>query len=146
MFIKEYLIGNMRTKTLLIIALVIAMISIFFTGCTPEPVSIEFITLSKDIGPDSAPVDPATEFESGTSVIYISVKVNNMTPEDKLTVEWNYLETGDEINTSDFITEETGSGYIGFNVKVGQGFASGNYNVLVYLNDELYETLEFSVK
>jgi hypothetical protein len=145
MFIKEYLIGNMRTKTLLIIALVIVMISIFFTGCTPEPVSIELITLSKDIGPDSAPVDPATEFESGTSVIYISVKVNNMTPEDKLTVEWNYLETGDEINTSDFITEETGSGYIGFNVKVGQGFASGNYNVLIYLNDELYETLEFSV-
>jgi hypothetical protein len=146
MFIKEYLIGNMRTKTLLIIALVIAMISIFFTGCTLEPVSIESITLSKDIGPDSVPVDPATEFESGTSVIYISVKVNNMTPEDKLTVEWNYLETGDEINTSDGITEKTGSGYIGFNVKVIQGFASGNYNVLVYLNDELYETLEFSVK
>ncbi|MCJ7471903.1 MAG: hypothetical protein MUP02_03740 [Actinobacteria bacterium] len=136
----------MRTKTLLIIALAIAMISIFFTGCTLEPVSIESITLSKDIGPDSVPVDPATEFESGTSIIYISVKVNNMTPEDKLTVEWNYLETGDEINTSDGITEKTGSGYIGFNVKVIQGFASGNYNVLVYLNDELYETLEFSVK
>ena len=115
-------------------------------GCTPEPVSIESIILSKDIGPDSVPVDPATEFKSGTSIIYISVKVNNMTPEDKLTVEWNYLETGDEINTSDFATEETGSGYIGFNIKVDQGFPTGNYNVLVYLNDELYETLEFSVK
>ena len=137
---------NMRAKTLLIIALVIAMISISFTGCTPEPVSIESIILSKDIGPDSVPVDPATEFKSGTSIIYISVKVNNMTPEDKLTVEWNYLETGDEINTSDFTTEETGSGYIGFNIKVDQGFPTGNYNVLVYLNDELYETLEFSVK
>ena len=137
---------NMKAKTLLIIALAIAMISICFIGCTTEPVSIESIILSKDIGPDSVPVDPATEFKSGTSIIYISVKVNNMTPEDKLTVEWNYLETGDEINISDFTTEETGSGYIGFNIKVDQGFPTGNYNVLVYLNDELYEALEFSVK
>jgi hypothetical protein len=136
---------NMKTKTLLIIALVMAMISISFIGCTPEPVSIESIVLSKDIGPDSAPIDPAIEFESGTSIIYISIKVNNMTPEDKLSVEWNYLESGDEINTSGFTTEETGSGYIGFNIKVAQGFPTGKYNVLVYLNDEHYETLEFSV-
>ena len=137
---------KMRTKTLLIIATVITIISICFMGCTPEPVSIESIILSKDIGPDSVPVDPATEFKSGTSIIYISVKVNNMTPEDKLTVEWNYLETGDEISTTDFITEEAGSGYVGFNIiKMDQGFPTGNYNVLVYLNDELYETLEFSV-
>lgn len=136
----------MRTKTLLVIALVIVMISICLIGCTPEPVSIESITLSRDIGSDFAPIDPTTEFGPGTSIIYISVKVNNMTPEDKLTVTWNYLETGDEINTTDFITEDTGSGYIGFNIKVDQGFPSGNYNSLVYLNDELYETVDFSVK
>jgi hypothetical protein len=136
----------MRTKTLLVIALVIAIISINLMGCAPDPVSIESITLSEDISPDSIPVDPTTEFESGTSIIYVSVKVNNMTPDDKLSVEWNYLETGDEINTSDFTTEETGSGFIGFNIKVEQGFPTGNYNVIVYLNDELYETLEFIVK
>lgn len=147
MFSNEYPAGKkMRAKKLLIIALVIAMISISFIGCTPEPVSIESIILSKDIGPDSAPINPATEFEPGTSIIYISVKINNMTPDDKLTVIWNYLETGDEISTTDFITEEAGSGYVGFNIiKMDQGFPTGNYNVLVYLNDELYETLEFSV-
>ena len=134
----------MRIKTLLIVALAVAMTLISFTGCTPEPISIESIILSKDIGPDSVPVDPATEFKSGTSIIYISVKVNNMTPEDKLTVEWNYLESGDEIGTQT-TTGETGSGYIAFNMKVGQGFLKGSYNVLVFLNDELYETLEFSI-
>ena len=136
----------MRTKTLLIIALVIGIVSISFTGCTPEPVSIESITLSKGIGPDSAPVDPIKEFESRTSVIYISIEVSNMTPKDKLAVEWNYLESGDEIKTQ-ATTGETGSGYIGFNlIKKDESFPTGNYNVLVYLNDELYETLEFSVK
>ena len=136
----------MRAKTLVIIALVIVMISIFITGCTPEPVSIESITMSKNIGSDFAPIDPTIEFGPGTSIIYISIKVKNMTPEDKLTVTWDYLETGNEINTTDFVTEDTGSGYIGFNIKVDQGFPSGDYNALVYLNDELYETVEFSVK
>ena len=50
---------------------------------------------------------------------------------------WNYLETGDEINTTDFTPEETGQGYIGFNIKVDQGFPQEDYNVVVYLNDEL---------
>ena len=136
----------MRAKTLLVIALVIVLISVCLIGCTPEPVSIESITLSRDIGSDFAPIDPATEFEPGTSIIYISIKIKNMTPEDKLTVTWDYLETGDEINTTDFTTEDTGSGYIGFNIKVDQGFPSGNYNALVYLNDELYETVGFLVK
>ena len=86
------------------------------------------------------------EFESGTSVIYISIEVSNMTPKDKLAVEWNYLESGDEIKTQ-ATTGETGSGYIGFNlIKKDESFPTGNYNVLVYLNDELYETLEFLVK
>jgi len=118
----------------------------FLISCSPEPLSIESVTISKDIGEDFAPVDPANEFTSDTSIIYISVKVNNMTPEDKLSVTWNYLETGDEINTTDFIPDETVSGYIGFNIKVDQGFPTGNYNALVFLNDELYETVEFSVK
>jgi hypothetical protein len=134
----------MRVSSLLIV--LIALILLLSIGCEPEPFSIESVTISKDIGDDFAPVDPMDEFPAGTSIIYISVKVNNMTPEDKLSVTWNYLETGDEINTTDFQPTETGYGYIGFNIRVDQGFPSGNYNALVYVNDKLYETIEFSVK
>ena len=134
----------MRRRPFLII--LIALIILFLLGCEPEPFSIESVTISKDIGEDFTPVDPMDEFPTGTSIIYISVKVNNMTPEDKLSVTWNYLETGDEINTTDFIPEETGSGYIGFNITVDQGFPTGNYSALIYVNDELNKTIEFSVK
>jgi hypothetical protein len=126
--------------------LVIIIILLFASGCEQEPFSIESVDISKDIGEDFAPVDIMDEFPAGISIIYISVKVINMTPEDELSVTWNYLETGDEINTTDFSPEETGSGYIGFNITVDQGFPAGEYNALVYVNDELYETVEFLVE
>lgn len=69
-----------------------------------------------------------------------------MTPEDKITTKWNYLETGEEISTTDFTTEEAGSGYVSFNLTIDQGFQLGRYNAMVYLNNELIETVEFSVE
>jgi len=135
----------MRARPFLL-ALIIIILSLFLIGCSQEPVSIESIVISRGIGKDFAPVGPTNEFTSGTSIIYISVKVKNMTPEDKLTVTWNYLETGKEMDSIDSIPEETGSGYIVFNLKSAQSFPSGDYSALVYLNDELYETIEFLVK
>jgi len=135
----------MRVRPLLL-ALIIIVLSLFLISCQQEPVSIESITISRDIGEDFAPLDLTNEFTSGTSIIYISIMVENMTPEDKLTVTWNYLETGSEINTTYFSPDEKGSGYIGFNIMVDQNFPSGDYNALVYLNDELYETMEFLIK
>ena len=111
-----------------------------------EPASIDSITLSRDIDSSYAPIDPAEVFPSGTSIVYVSIKINNMTPEDRLTVTWYYMETGEELNTNDYTTGETGSGYIGFSITSDNSFPSGNYNVEVYLNDELYETRGFSVE
>lgn len=139
----------MRIKKLLIIASAIGVISLCIIGCTPEPVLIESITLSKGIGPDFAPVEPIKDFPSGISELFISIKVNNMTVEDKITVVWNYLETNHELATQDSKEGISGSsGYISFSLKPKNdtSFPSGNYNVLVYLDDQLYETVDFSVK
>ena len=72
-----------------------------------------------------------------------------MTPKDSLTVTWYYMETGDELETMNSSTEESGSGYIGFSIKSIMSdniFPSGNYKVEVYLNDELHKTLDFLIK
>jgi hypothetical protein len=95
---------------------------------------------------DYKPVDPTDTFPSGTQAIYISVKINNMTPKDKITTKLNYLETGEEISTTDVTTDKSGSGYKCFNLTNDQGFQSGRYNAMVYLNNELIETVEFSVE
>jgi len=135
----------MKIKTI-IFATVAAFVIASLIGCAPGPVEIESITTCKNVDSDYKPVDPTTAFPSGTSIIYASIKVKNITTEDKLTVKWNYLETGEEINTTDFITDEDGSGYIGFSIIVDEGFPSGRYNAMVFLNNELFETVEFSVE
>ena len=131
---------------ILIIVLFVLLIIFLFPGCGMEPVSIESITLSQDVDDSFAPIDPTEVFKTGTSTVYVSIKINNMTPGDKLTAIWYYMETGEELNTTDYAPGESGSGYIGFNIQSDDSFPSGNYNVEVYLNEELYETKGFSVE
>ena len=135
----------MKTKAV-ISTLIAAFVFASFIGCTLGPVEIEEIVVCKNVDDTYKPVEPMDTFPSGIQAIYISVKINNMTPEDKITTKWNYLETGEEINTTDFTTEESGSGYVSFNLTIDQGFPSGRYNAMVYLNNELLETAEFSVE
>jgi len=135
----------MKTK-IVISTLIAAFVFASFIGCTLGPVEIEEIVVCKNVDDTYKPVEPMDTFPSGTQVVYVSVKINNMTPEDKITTKWNYLETGEEISTTDFTTEEAGSGYVSFNLTIDQGFQLGRYNAMVYLNNELIETVEFSVE
>ncbi|MBM3701605.1 MAG: hypothetical protein FJW63_01210 [Actinobacteria bacterium] len=137
----------MKTK-IVISTLIAAFVFASFIGCTLGPVEIEEITVCKNVDSSAKPIEPIDTFPSGTQAIYISVKINNMTPEDKITAKLNYLETGEEISTTDVTTDKSGSGYmgVGFNLTNDQGFQSGRYNAMVYLNNELIETVEFSVE
>jgi hypothetical protein len=150
----------MKNKAL-IFSLIAVFVVVILAGCSQEkvsekvtsmiedrmdPVEVESVTICKSVDSNQAPVDPMNIFPSGTQVVYVSVKINNMTTKDKLTTKWNYLETGEEFGTADITTEEPGSGYVGFNLTINQGFPSGRYNTTVYLNNEAQETVEFSVE
>lgn len=135
----------MKTK-IIVSTLIIAFAFASLAGCRMGPVEVEEVIVCKSVDSDYKPVDPTDTFTSGTQVIYISVKIANMTTEDELATKWNYLETGDEINTTNFTTDRPGSGYISFNLTTDQSFPSGRYSAAVYLNNELVETVEFSVE
>lgn len=135
----------MKTKAV-IFTLITVFVFASFIGCTLGPVEIEEIVVCKNVDDTYKPVEPMDTFPSGTQDIYISVKINNMTLKDKITTKLNYLETGEEISTTDITTDKSGSGYMCFNLTNDQGFQSGRYNAMVYLNNELIETVEFSVE
>ena len=120
----------MKTK-IVISTLIAAFVFASFIGCTLGPVEIEEIVVCRNVDDTYKPVEPMDTFPSGTQVVYVSVKINNITPEDKITTKWNYLETGEEISTTDFTTDKSGSGYVGFNLTIDQGFPSGRYNAMV---------------
>ncbi len=150
----------MKNKTL-IFSLIAVFVLVLLAGCSPAqvsekitsfiegisgPVEVEEITVCKNVNTDYSPIDPTDTFSSGTGIIYISVKIKNMTREDKLTVKWNYLESGEEIYTTNFQTDTPGSGYVGFSLTIEGTFPPGRYNATVYLNNETQETVEFSVE
>ena len=151
----------MKTKAV-IFTLITVFVFASLIGCTPVktvtkkitsiientlgPVEIEEIVVCKNVDDTYKPVEPMDTFPSGIQAIYISVKINNITPEDKITTKLNYLETEEEISTTDVTTDKSGSGYVCFNLTNDQGFQSGRYNAMVYLNNELIKTVEFSVE
>jgi len=151
----------MKTKITITLNLFIILIFLLLTGCTSSttqikekvhdalskgPVSIKEAAICEKVDDNSAPVNTTNIFPSDSKAVYLSVKVKDFTPEDKLNVTWNYLETGAKINTQEFTTDKVGSGYIGFNIKIVEGLPSGKYSAEIYLNDELVETIQFSVK
>lgn len=138
----------MKTKTIIFIAITALALG-SLAGCTlleTGPLEISEITVCQSLDDYYKPVGPTVVFPAGTQIVNMSVKVDNITTEDKLTTKWNYVETGKEIDTTDFYSEESGSGYVGFSLTIEEGFPSGRYNAVVYLNDEIVETVEFSVE
>ena len=135
----------MKIKTV-ISALILAFVFASFIGCTPGPVEIEEITICKDVDSNYKPVDSTYVFPPETTAVCLTIKVNNFTPENKLSVTLIYLETNNEIAKKETVPEKSGSGYHAFKFKYNQGFPSGKYNAMIYLNNELAETVEFSVE
>ena len=151
----------MKTKIVIILNLFIILTFLLLAGCTSSttqikekvydalskgPASIEEAAICEKVDDNSMPVNTTNIFPSDAKAIYLSVKVKDFTPEDKLNVTWNYLETGAKMDTQEFTINKAGSGYIGFNIKIAEGLPSGKYSAEIYLNDELVETIKFSVK
>ena len=86
----------MKTK-IVISALILAFVFASFIGCTLGPVEIEEITVCKNVDSNYKPVEPTDTFPPETTVICLTVKINNFTPKDKLSVTLIYLETNNEI-------------------------------------------------
>jgi hypothetical protein len=136
----------MKTKIAIISIVTAVIFALLTVSCAMGPVEITDVVMCKSVDSNYNPVDPTTVFPSGTTDIYAVVKIKNMTPEDKITVKWNYLETGEEANTTEFTTDESFSGNVSFSLTIEEGFPAGNYNAVVYLNGEEFKTLEFSVE
>jgi hypothetical protein len=139
-----------------IISLVLITSFIFFSlvGCTlsvsvtpTKSLSVSDAVTCKNLDSNKKSIDKTDTFDQGTKIIYLSLIVNNFTTKDKLTVKWNYLETNEVVNATDFTSPQNlEANYIGFNINFDKGFPSGKYNAEIYLNDKLTETVKFSVK
>lgn len=110
-----------------------------------DELEITEIILCRQVAEDFTPIEPTEIFPTGTEEIYLSVKFDNLPPENTLKAEWFYYGNSEVISVQEFNTEKLLSGYNSFNIKVKEGFPSGNYRVTVFLDDKTLKVIEFEV-
>jgi hypothetical protein len=111
-----------------------------------DTLEITEIILCESVAQDFTPIGPTEIFEEGTKEIFLSVRFDNLAPENVLKAEWYYYGNSETISIQEFQTDKVLSGYNSFNIKVKEGFPSGDYKVSVFLDEETLKVIEFTVK
>ena len=96
---------------------------------------------------DEAATEPTTVF-SPTDTFYLLVELNNAPDDTTVRAVWYAVDVGDVAPANTLIDEATltsGSGTLTFDLVSDTQWPPGTYRVELYLNDELSQTLEFSV-
>ncbi len=96
---------------------------------------------------DEAGTQPTTAF-SPTDTFYLIVELNNAPDDTTVRAVWYAVDVGDVAPANTLIDEATlasGSGTLTFDLVSDTQWPPGTYRVELYLNDELSQTLDFSV-
>ena len=97
---------------------------------------------------DEAGTEPTTAF-SPTDTFYLLVELANAPDDTTVRAVWYAVDVGDVAPANTLIDEATltsGSGTLTFDLVSDTQWPPGTYRVELYLNDELSQTLEFSVE
>lgn len=132
---------NIRRAILLLLVVPLLLL----TAC-------EFSASTANIGSailarDEAGTEPTTAF-SPTDTFYLLVELNNAPDDTTVRAVWYAVDVGDVAPANTLIDEATltsGSATLTFDLVSDTQWPPGTYRVELYLNDELSQTLEFSV-
>lgn len=96
---------------------------------------------------DAEGTQPTTTF-APTDTFYCLVTLTNAPDDTSVRAVWTAVEVeGTDPNTViDESTVESGSGTLEFNLTNSNPWPAGQYKVDLYMNDELKQTIEFSVQ
>ena len=111
-----------------------------------DELEITEIVLCTTVAQDFTPIEPTEVFPEGTKEIFLSVKFDNLGPENVLKARWFYYGTSEIISVQEFKTEKLLSGYNSFNIKVKEGFPAGDYQVNVFIDEVLIKEIDFVVE
>lgn len=105
--------------------------------------NIQSATLARD----EAGTQPTTEFEANEP-FYLIVELANAPDDTTVRAAWYAVDVGSAAPPNTLIDEATltsGSGTLTFDLVSEGQWPPGTYNVELYLNDELDQTLQFQV-
>lgn len=124
----------------------VVLVAAVLTACefSASTANIDSATLARD----ETGTQPTTLFAQD-EIFYLVVELANAPDSTTVRTVWYAVDVGDVAPPNTLIDEaelESGSGTLYFNLAPASVWAVGDYSVEIYLNDELDQTLTFSVQ
>jgi hypothetical protein len=130
----------------LVVALIIALI-LGGGSCSVTTARLTETAMASMVDPETMQAVSKTDrFRPDTSVIYATALLKNAPEDTLITAKWYYVTEDIDIASVDIESTETNQ-YVSFSLsRPDNGFPVGDYEVALYIDGELSETLKFSVK
>lgn len=139
----------MRFKKVYYTVFIILSIFVVLNGCTTKTPSIfENIQLSSSVDEDYYPINPTSQFEESTPLIYLTGNVKEATVDSVIIAEWYYLGGEEDLYLYQMTLEVTSIDmefYFSLSKPTNNWFI-GDYEILLFYDNVLMETIDFVVE
>lgn len=139
---------------LIAVIIVAALVLIFIVAAIINGGEISFTTANVSEAYMTSSIDPYTSepleisdvfYQYETMEVYAAALIKNVPGDTKISAMWYHIPTGSSIaSENDIYTDQ--DTWVNFSLSMPDGFAYGEYKIEIYIDDELEETLYFTVK
>ena len=135
-------------KSSLLAFVLLFLLSFMFVGCSFTTAKFVDLETSSAIDADYMPISPTSTFTPTTPIIYLTGSIESATIDSIIQIEWYYIEGGSEEFIADsLLTVDDINMYFYFSLsKPTNNWPVGDYEVRIYLDLDLMETVPFSVE
>jgi len=136
-------------KTIEVLTVILfSVFLVFLTACDFTSAKLEDVVVSAGVDKSNLPLDVTDVFEVDSSVIYVTGSAQNVPDGTTVSIEWIYLETDPEtlIDSVDLVIEDTNTDFAFSLTKPTNGWPVGEYEAVLYIDDELQLSVTFTVE
>jgi hypothetical protein len=119
------------------------LLSFGLLSCGPGNAQVGEVVTARGVEADYSPIGVTDHF-GPRDHFYCAVQVTNLPRGATLSARWYHGPTF--ISEAFYVAEPGGSGWIGFQLTNSEPWPVGEYNVEVYLEDQLWKTVRFHVR
>ncbi len=135
----------MRNAPLLLLCV---MVVSMLAACSFTTANYSDLHMASEIDADNNPLTITDTFSADSPVIYVTGSMNNAPEGTMIAAEWIYAEENPPtfIDVAELEVNEISSSFHFSMTRPDNGWPAGEYEVNLYIDDELAETLSFTVE
>jgi hypothetical protein len=139
----------MKSRKFVLSVTMLLVFIIVLSGCTsPTPSKFENLVTSATVDDEFYPINPTNTFEATTSKIYLTGNLIDATIDSVIIVEWYYLGGEEDLYLYQMSLEvtKTDMGFYFSLSKPTNDWFLGDYEILIFYDNDLMETVTFTIE